>query len=610
MSVEQTETVRGKGRRLVFSLIALSIPLVALAGAELVLRVGSIGALEPLFITQPSHPEWSLANPKVAGRFFSHPAQAPNLGIETGFFRTNKPRGAFRIVVQGGSSAAGFPYGYGASLAGMLEQRLRREFPDREIEVVTTAMSAVNSYAVLDFTDEILAIEPDAVLIYAGHNEFLGILGVGSAFTAAKSAALTRLIMRLRHFRVYRAVEEALAPRVAPPGAQAGPLMARVAAERRIALGSVLYQAGLDQYRSNLAAILGKYADAGVPVFLATLASNEKDQPPFESTESDAAAADLAEVGALLDSGEAARALAMARQVADAEPESARAAYLLGRALHATGQGEAAAGAWRRARDLDGLRFRAPSDFRGIIEEEASRHGAILVDVEAAMREASEFGSVGSKFMLEHLHPNVDGYFLLADAFHDSLLESGLVGPAERAVEDAVARREVPLSGADVKFGEYKLGLVVNDWPFRQERQEPRLPAPTGIEDQLAQALFRKETDWPRMQNQLKQAYRVRGPRTEYLRVSLILADAFPFIVEAQRDAGQACLESGRAMQAYRYFFRAVAYAPDDAAALKGLARAAIAVGLPEEARKALSRVLQRNPRDGEARQLLNSAEG
>ncbi|CAM5180859.1 hypothetical protein [Alishewanella longhuensis] len=57
-------------------------------------------------------------------------------------------------MVQGGSTAAGYPYGMGAALAGMLEQRLRRTFPEQPIEVVNTALSAVNSYTLLDFADE------------------------------------------------------------------------------------------------------------------------------------------------------------------------------------------------------------------------------------------------------------------------------------------------------------------------------------------------------------------------------------------------------------------------------------------------------------------------
>jgi hypothetical protein len=48
----------------------------------------------------------------------------------------------------------------------------KRAFPSREVEVISTAMAAVNSYALLDFADEIIAQQPDAVVIYVGHNEY------------------------------------------------------------------------------------------------------------------------------------------------------------------------------------------------------------------------------------------------------------------------------------------------------------------------------------------------------------------------------------------------------------------------------------------------------
>jgi hypothetical protein len=39
----------------------------------------------------------------------------------------------------------------------------------------------VNSYTFYDKIDEILKEDPDAILIYAGHNEFYGELGIGSS---------------------------------------------------------------------------------------------------------------------------------------------------------------------------------------------------------------------------------------------------------------------------------------------------------------------------------------------------------------------------------------------------------------------------------------------
>ncbi len=49
--------------------------------------------------------------------------------------------------------------------------------------MINTAMSAVNSYVLKDVASEIAEQSPDAVLIYAGHNEYLGIFGVGSHFS-------------------------------------------------------------------------------------------------------------------------------------------------------------------------------------------------------------------------------------------------------------------------------------------------------------------------------------------------------------------------------------------------------------------------------------------
>jgi tetratricopeptide (TPR) repeat protein len=583
-----------RGRRVLFTTVTLLVPLLALGTAELGLRLAGAGRLQPLFISHPSHPEWSLANPRVVERFFARADHAPRLSIETGFFKTRKNEGALRLVVQGGSSAAGFPYGYGASLAGMLEQRLRREFPEREIEVVTTAMSAVNSWTLLEFVPEILAIEPDAVLIYAGHNEFLGILGVGSAYSAG-SAPLTRLATKLRHLRTYRVLEGLLARphggATSQRAGEEGAMMARVAAERRIPLGSDMYNAGVAQFERNMRAIMERYRSAGVPVLVATLASNERDHPPFLSEDPPEVRSTFDEVVAALRAGRPDRALASAEALRAQQPGSALAWFRIAEALAANGRADEATRAWQRARDLDLLRFRAPSEFNTLLVELARRTHARLVDVEALFRARSRFGAIGKELMLEHVHPNVDGYFLLAQAFHEAILDAGLLGPASRAVPEAVARREVPLSRADVRFGEYKLLRLMNHWPFADPPRETVLPPAAGLEDELAQALYRREIDWARMQDRLKHHYRARGDRAEHLRLALILADAFPFVAEAQREAGEGLMDAGRTLQAVRYLHRAMNYAPSDVRAIRAFAEAARKVGLTAEADGALERL-------------------
>jgi len=65
----------------------------------------------------------------------------------------------------------------------LLKHRLSHTFPNKNIEVINTGITAVNSYTLWDLTDDIIEQKPDLVIIYAGHNEYYGALGVGSIIT-------------------------------------------------------------------------------------------------------------------------------------------------------------------------------------------------------------------------------------------------------------------------------------------------------------------------------------------------------------------------------------------------------------------------------------------
>ncbi len=591
-------------RKGVFLLLAVLLPVLLLGVTEGFLRALDVAPRIPLFVPHPQYPQYSLANPAAAGRLFSRPEAAPNVSIETGFFDTRRSPEALRLVVQGGSSAAGFPYGYGASPAAMLEQRLRRENPGRRIEVISTAMSAVNSYALWDFSDEIIGLEPDAVLIYAGHNEFLGILGVGSAYTSSRSPALTRLIMRLRNLQLYRVFERLLSPgggqAVSGDEGQGGTLMARIAAERRIPLHSDLYRRGVEQFTSNLDLILDRYRDAGIPVYIATLVSNEADQPPFIS-----APGAQGEISALAESiaaGEPVSESVQQRLEDLAAGGSADAAYVRAGLLASQGRTDETLRAYQHARDLDQLRFRAPTSFNDIIRERASANGAVVVEVENDFRRVSPDGVIGHELITEHLHPNAEGYFIIGNAFHQSLVDTGLLGEGFASVDTEQARQEMPLSAVDRLFGEYKLMRLMADWPFVETRREPALPPPRGNEAVLARELYEQKIDWLTAHRRLRDFYRRSHNEREYLRVALILADAFPFSAEDQYDAAVALAAAGRPVQAVRYFYQAAAVRPEHLPTWLSLGDAGARSGLSQHARRAYKRALEIAPDDARAR--------
>jgi len=582
VSIEPAGAPASSRRVWVFRGILVALPFVVLGLLELGLRLGGFGHdLEPLFVASPQHPEYLQANPRAVARFFNRPEEAPAVSIETAYFRAQKAPGTFRVFVQGESSAAGFPYGLGASLAGVLDQRFERAFPDREVEVISTAMAAVNSYALLDFADEIIAQQPDAVVLYVGHNEYLGILGVGSSLRMASRPWLTRAFLAARDWRLFQLMARIVAKAGAEPSAPlttaSDTLMARVAGERSIPLRSAVFNRGVEQFETNLGALLEKYRRAGVPVFIGTLVSNERDQMPLavlSGAESDSAGA-------------------------------ARTAYLAAQDAEGSGDFSAARQGYAWARDLDPLRFRAPSLFNEVVARLAKAHGATLVDVHHVFVDASPHGLIGNGLILEHVHPNLDGYSLLADAFFQSMIGRGLPGRPQVVVPGPQAMLEMPVSDIDRWLGEYKVTRVQSAWPFTPTSHQRALPPPRSEGERLAQEVYAQRMTWPEAQDALRQYYRSVGNRAEYTRGTTILADAFPFTPGIQFESAAALIDAGRPADALRYARRALDLEPRNVNHLLVYAHALLLTGQREEGRAALERVLQIDPQNPTALKVL-----
>jgi len=561
----------GARRRWLFLAITLLVPLLVFVAAEVTLRLVGIGSLEPLFVAVPQAPGYLQPNPAVVQRFFPDPRDAPDVSIDTTWFPKDKAPGTLRIFVQGESSAAGFPYGRWASPAAMLEERLQRAYPDRNFEVIGTGMAAVTSYVLLDVADEIIAMKPDAVVVYAGHNEYLGVGGVGSSLVSARSPTLARAIAQLRRLHLYRALERAiggLGKGPDPLAARGTTLMSRVAAERSIPLGSPLYERGLEQFHGNLDRLLAKYQRAQVPVFIGTLASNERDRPPFAS-----APVERGEASALVHFEEARR-------------------------LEASGDVAAARAEYLAAKDRDELRFRAPESFNALIREVARERGATVVDVQAAMAAASPGGIIGATLMLEHVHPNVEGYFRLASAFFPAIVR--WAGPAAVGVDDEMARRELPVTEVDRLHGEYRMAVLLNDWPFVPERRPTEIPPAQSKIEEIAQRWFVGQLSWAEAMKEALAEYQRVGNVEEAMRVAVNLADGFVTSADAQYKAAVLLMRGRAADRALRYAERAVQLDPAKVEYQLSLAQAQFMAGRPKESIATLEGILKEHP--GESR--------
>ncbi len=548
-------------RKFGFWLILISLPLLLIAALEGAVRLLGLVPTYPVFVPHPAAPQYLTMRPDVIRRYFPAGAEIPNVTVEPHYFLKDKPKNGIRIFVQGGSTAAGYPYGLGASIASMLENRLRHSWPDKPVEVVNTALSAVNSYTLLDVADDIIAQQPDAVLIYAGHNEFVGIMGVGSNYRLAESPAATAVYLQLKQLHLYKLLEQMLVskPAVAANTQEKRTLMSKMAAAQPIALDSPVYQAGMAQFQRNMSLLLSKYLDAGIPVYLATIGSNIADQPPFQSA--DLTPEQLKSLTAL-QQGDSSQFVSLAAEAKT--QQHAMLSYQLGQWLRQQ-QRSADAQEWLSlARDFDSLRFRAPQEINQQIKGFVDNKTVWLVDAEQALRDHSPDGLIGRQLMLEHLHPNLPGYFVIADAFYRAIANSQQLPAYGVTVAKAKAWALRPVVPAEEFAAFARVAQLTSDYPFQRTPQPVELPVAENPLQQAGLDFYAKKIDWLQLMQISMQVYQQQGDVEMQLKIALILADAAPDQPSWNAYAAKLLEKSSQPELAWWYWQRAARQDPNN----------------------------------------------
>lgn len=571
MGVDQMKNKKSakSHNKVAFYLIALAIPLFFFVAIELVLRVAGFGKSTPLFIENPAHPNYLLARPDVMQRYFPFAKNPPAVSMETDFFLAEKPTDGLRIFIQGGSTAAGFPYGLGASLSGTLEQRLRQSLPAHQVEVINTAMAAVNSHTLLDLADDIIAQDPDLVLIYAGHNEFLGIMGASSNYSTSSSFWLTRSMLWLKDMRLFQLFQWTLSQlQGASSDKQQNParttMMAKVAENQSIPLNSDVYNAGLYQFNTNMGDLLAKYQSAGIQVLISSIGSNHKDQAPLKSAEVEAKYAPLVKTIStkaanlkIEELGSISSTLVIS--------QSALLHFELGKLFEQHGEDELAAKHYELAVAHDLLKFRAPQAVNDIIKALAQQYNAGYVDAHAYLQAQSPNKIIGNELMLEHLHPNLRGYYVISEAFYNAIAKGQYFSPWQNIpITKAWPERLVLPSEEYIGFANAM--KLKSEYPFVSTNIPLTLPVPSDKAQELGLQHFNKRIDWLQMVEQNLAQYRKQNNSKMVMKCLQILADALPHNGLYAIQAAEQLEAIGENALARHYYRRALlAGAIDDA---------------------------------------------
>jgi tetratricopeptide (TPR) repeat protein len=523
----------------VFFVITLLIPILFFILLEAGLRLLHYGIDTTQWVEVP--PDKLMLNSDIAHRYFFATENVPYSNQEV--FDKVKAANAFRVFVLGESSAAGYPYMPVGAFSGYLKKRLELLYPGSKIEVVNLSMTAVNTYTLRDLFPGVLEQHPDLVLIYTGHNEYYGALGVGSMESVGGNPALVNLVIYLNKFKTVELLRNSLGAAVKMFGTrteQTGTLMSKIVKDQYIAYGSKEYEAGLHQFESNMEDILQMAKDRGVPVIMGTLTSNIKDLPPFVSLS------------------------------AEGQP-GAQAVYAAAHTELARGNTDKARTLFLQAKDLDGLRFRAPEGINAIIRSLGARYGAPVVEIDSAFSAVSPDGIVGSTLMTDHLHPTLAGYQLMGKLYYETMKSTNhlpISSPKnfrEREL-DSLSVSQCKFSRLDSLIAVYRILMLKHDWPFVDRSGKTTLDAlvtPGDYIDSLAFNVCAGSIPWESAHRKAADWYIGHNNFSEFRNLVDILIDRFPVITGYYAFIINELLVMKRYDDAYSYLMQYHQIRPD-----------------------------------------------
>ncbi len=478
-----------------------------------------------------------VLNTQIAHKYFYGMKEVPSSNVD--LFDIVKKPNAFRVFVLGGSAAAGYPFLPDGSFSRYLQERLSLEYPNSKIEVVNCAMTAINSYTLRDFMPGILKEKPDLILIYAGNNEYYGALGVGSMESFGTSRTLVNLVIYLEQFRTFqllRSVIRKIAAVFGTKHAETGTLMARMARDQYIPFGSKVYREGLAQFKENLTDILKMAKKDNVPVILGTLACNLKDQYPFVSV-----------------------------NVKGLPP--ADSVFVRAQAALAGKEYEKADSLFRYAKDLDALRFRAPTALNDEIFQLGREFGDHVVNFDSAFDALSPDHIVGDNLMTDHLHPTLHGYEIMGRLFYDEMEKTSLLprtGPVDltNRQQDSITVADFPFAHIDSVIGEYRIKVLKDDWPYIKAAEMvpiSELLRPSDYIDSLAYQLVEGGTDWVTVHKKAAEYYAVKDEYEPFMRVMNVLIGQYPYSLDYYDYTANVLLHARLFSDAYIYLRKRVA---------------------------------------------------
>ncbi len=480
-------------------------------------------------------------NPDFAKRYFYTVKKVPQSIQDV--FSIEKPKNSFRVFVLGGSSAAGYPFMPLGSFSRYVRRRLELAYPNTNIEVVNVSLTAVNTYTIRDLVPDILEQKPDLILIYAGHNEYYGALGIGSMESLGSSRTLVNFLLKMNKYKTTQLLRNFIIwfqKQITSDSKKVtGTLMSRMAQKQSISYNSNIYNLGIEQFKGNFNDILDAITKANVPVVVSTLACNLKDLPPFISKK-------------------------------DKNYPSAKYVFQLAKKKLHSGLFHQADSLFRLAKDLDQLRFRAPEKINFTIKQLCKQYRTPIVKADSILNSISPKKIIGNNLMVDHLHMTIQGYQFLGKEFYNVMNANNYLPKSTPAItfnkQDSLTINNFIYSQLDSTIADFKIKLLKNDWPFvTQKNKQPVLTLIklNSLIDTLAYQFVNGDEEWEKVHRKLAVSYFTKGEFDKGKNIIDLLIHQYPTVVEYYNFIANELIARKKFQEAYSYLQKGYKLKPD-----------------------------------------------
>lgn len=372
-------------------------------------------------------------------------------------FSVVKPPNTMRIFCFGGSTTYGHPFDQRTSFSRWLQDLLSASHSDKKFEVINVGGISYASYRIVPLIKETLQYDPDLMIIYTGHNEFLERRTYSSIID--KSSTVLHIKAMLERLCLYRGLERfiqtVLPPAKGPSKQEASAdtknksvLQPEVTALLDRSAGLELYHRDDDfsngvvnHFAHNLEAMIQLCEACKARVILVDPPCNLKDFSPFKSehdhrmtvAEQKKYAEHLEQVSERITKNEFEIASAELQELINQDPLHAESYFLMGKAKLGMRQFDEAKANFVKARDLDVCPLRVITPISRRIREVASEKRVPLIPfVDIVSQRVKDLGDPsgipGNESFLDHVHPKIQLHQLLAEVLMTTMEKTGVIG--------------------------------------------------------------------------------------------------------------------------------------------------------------------------------------